>query len=72
MGSIGSAAPHAPSVARLLAADIELAPLTDTSEEVHILSEEYEQKTSADDVGEMAHSIPWFVIPVLVLAVRGA
>ena len=71
MGSIGGAAPHAPLVARLPDADIELAPLTDTSGEVYILSDKYEQQTPAD-VGEVAHSLPWFVIPVLVLAVSQA
>lgn len=71
MGSIGPAAPHAASVVRLPDADIELAPLTDTSGEVHILSAEYEQKTSTNP-DEMAHFMPWFVIPVLVLAVSRA
>ena len=71
MGSIGPAAPHGASVARLPDQDIELAPLTDTSGEVHILSAEYEQKTSAN-IEEMANSMPWFVIPVLVLAVSRA
>ena len=71
MGSIGSAAPHAFSVARLPDADIELAPLEDTSGEAYILSDKFEQQTPAD-VGEAAHSMPWFVIPVLVLAVGQA
>ena len=71
MGSIGSGAPHAASVVRLLDADIELAPLTDTIGEVPILPAEYEHKTSAD-VGEEARLMPWFVIPVLVLAVSRA
>jgi hypothetical protein len=71
MGSIGPAAPHAASVARLPDQDIELAPLTDTSGEVHILFAEYEQKTSAN-IEEMANLKPWFVIPVLVLAVSRA
>ena len=71
MGSIGSGAPHAAWVVRPPDADIELAPLTDTSGEVHILTPKYEQETSAD-VGEEARSMPWFVIPVLVLAVSQA
>ena len=68
MGSIGTLAPHAASVARPSDADIELAPLTDTSGEVQILSAEYEQQAAAD-VDEPPHAMPWFVIPVLVLAV---
>jgi hypothetical protein len=72
MGSIDSSAPHAASVARLPDADIELAPLKDTSGEVYILSDLYEQQTPAADVGEVARSMPWFVIPVLVLAVSQA
>lgn len=67
MGSIGSAAPHAASVARLPDADIELAPLKDT---VDISAAEYDQNTS--DVGEVVRSMPWFIIPVLVLAVSQA
>lgn len=58
-------------MARLPDQDIELAPLTDTSGEVQILTAEYEQKTSAD-ITEGSQSMPWFVIPVLVLAVSRA
>jgi hypothetical protein len=68
MGSISGATSHAAAVARPSDADIELAPLTDTNGEVHIITAEYGHKASAD-VDETDHSMPWFVIPVLILAV---
>ena len=46
---------------RLNDADIELAPLTGTSGEVHILSAEYEQKTSTN-TDEMHPGVYIYVI----------
>lgn len=62
MGSVGGAAGS-----RTPESEVELAPLTDAGGEVQMLVDE--QKHAGADA-DAAEPWPWFVIPVLVLAVR--